>query len=191
MPVLVEEELLIEKCNGGRAEFAPGLVVWFTGLSSAGKSTIAHAVRKELAASGLRVELLDGDEIRTNLCRGLGFSREDRDENVRRIGYVADLLARHGVIVLVAAIAPYRSAREGVRQLCGRYVEVYVNAPLNVCESRDVKGLYRKARSGEVAQFTGISDPYEAPLNPDVECRTGDEDLHICVRKVLAAIRRQ
>lgn len=188
MPVFVEEAPLIESSNGTGAKFATGLVVWLTGLSSAGKSTIARAVRNELAASGQRVELLDGDEIRTNLCRGLGFSREDRDENVRRIGYVAALLARHGVIVLVAAIAPYRAVREEIRRLCGPYIEVYVNASLSVCESRDVKGLYRKARSGEVANFTGISDPYEAPLNPDVECRTGVEDLDACVRKVLTAI---
>jgi adenylylsulfate kinase len=189
VPVLIEEALLTERSNGAGPEFATGQVIWFTGLSSAGKSTIAQAVRDQLAAAGLRIELLDGDEIRTNLCRGLGFSREDRDENVRRIGYVASLLACHGVIVLVAAIAPYRKAREEVRRLCGRYLEVYVNAPLSVCESRDVKGLYRKARSGEVARFTGISDPYEAPLAPDVECRTGEEDLDTCVRKVLEAIR--
>lgn len=189
MPVFVEEVPLIESSNGTGAKFSPGLVVWFTGLSSAGKSTIASAVRNELAATGERVQLLDGDEIRTNLCRGLGFSREDRDENVRRIGYVAALLARHGVTVLVAAIAPYRTVREEVRRLCGHYIEVYVNASLSVCESRDVKGLYRKARSGEVANFTGISDPYEVPLNPDVECRTGVEDLDTCVRKVLAAIQ--
>ncbi|HEX4231626.1 MAG TPA: adenylyl-sulfate kinase [Bryobacteraceae bacterium] len=187
--VFVEEELLIESSNGTGAKFAPGLVVWFTGLSSAGKSTIARAVRNKLAAAGEPVELLDGDEIRTNLCRGLGFSREDRDENVRRIGYVAALLARHGVTVLVAAIAPYRAVREEIRRLCGPYIEVYVNASLSVCESRDVKGLYRKARSGEVKNFTGVSDPYEAPLNPDVECRTGVEDLDACVRKVLAAIQ--
>ena len=115
--------------------------------------------------------------------------REDRNENVKRIGYVAALLARHGVIVLVAAIAPYRDAREGVRRLCGRYLEVYVNAPLSVCEARDAKGLYRKALTGEVAHFTGISDPYEVPLNPDVECRTDEEDLETCVRKVVAAIQ--
>ncbi|MGC2659131.1 MAG: adenylyl-sulfate kinase [Bryobacteraceae bacterium] len=179
---------MIERGNGIRPEFATGLVVWFTGLSSAGKSTIARAVWEELAAAGTRVELLDGDEIRTNLCRGLGFSREDRDENVRRIAYVASLLARHGVVVLVAAIAPYRAAREEVRRICGRYIEVYVNAPLSVCESRDVKGLYRKARSGEVAHFTGVSDPYEPPLTPDVECMTGVEDLDTCVNRVLEAM---
>lgn len=188
MPVLVEDSQLIVSSNGTGVKSAQGPVIWFTGLSSAGKSTIAKAVCGHLLASGARVELLDGDEIRTNLCRGLGFSREDRDENVRRIGYVASLLARHGVIVLVAAIAPYREAREQVRGLCGRFVEVYVNAPLSVCECRDVKGLYRKARSGEVPHFTGVTDPYEAPLQPDVECRTGVEDLDTCVRKVLAAI---
>jgi adenylyl-sulfate kinase len=191
VPVLEREAVLIERGNGIRPEFATGLVVWFTGLSSAGKSTIARAVRGELAAEGTRVELLDGDEIRTNLCRGLGFSREDRDENVRRIAYVASLLARHGVVVLVAAIAPYRAAREEVRRICGRYIEVYVNAPLSVCESRDVKGLYRKARTGEVAHFTGVSDPYEPPLTPDVECMTGAEDLNTCVRRVLEAMQSE
>lgn len=189
LPVLSKEVHLKETSNGTGPVNAPGLVVWFTGLSSAGKSTIAEGVAKELAAARHRFELLDGDEIRTNLCRGLGFSREDRDENVRRIGYVASLLSKHGVIVLVAAIAPYRATRDEVRRRCSAFLEVYVNAPLNVCEARDVKGLYRKARAGEVLQFTGVSDPYEPPLTPDLECRTGEEDLNTCVHKVLSAIR--
>ncbi|WP_420717409.1 adenylyl-sulfate kinase [Leptolyngbya sp. NK1-12] len=165
-----------------------GVTVWFTGLSGAGKTTITQAVATELRNQGCRVEVLDGDIVRENLTKGLGFSKADRDENIRRIGFVSQLLTRNGVIVLVSAISPYRAVREEVRGKIGQFVEVYVNAPLAVCEQRDVKGLYKKARAGEIQQFTGISDPYEPPLNPEVECRTDLETLDESVNKVFAAL---
>lgn len=162
-----------------------GVTVWFTGLSGAGKTTVSRAVEQELLARDLRVEVLDGDLIRQNLTKDLGFSYVDRVENIRRIGFVAQLLTRNGVIVLVSAIAPYAQAREDVKQAIGDFIEVYVNAPLAVCEARDVKGLYKKARSGEILHFTGIDDPYEAPQSPDVECRTDREDVEQCALRVL------
>ena len=165
-----------------------GVTVWFTGLSGAGKTTITRAVEQVLRDEGYGIEILDGDLIRENLTKGLGFSKEDRDENIRRIGFVSQLLTRNGVIVLVSAISPYRAVREEVRGKIGQFVEVFVNAPLSTCEERDVKGLYKKARSGEIKQFTGISDPYEPPLNPEVECRTDLETLDESVSKVLAAL---
>ncbi len=164
------------------------MAIWFTGLSSAGKTTLARAVYKELCAGGMRVELLDGDEIRHNLCKDLGFSKEDRDENIRRIAYVAELLTRNGVTVLVAAISPYRSARERARAQIGRFIEIFVNAPLEVCEKRDVKGLYRRARAGELHGMTGVDDPYEAPDGAEVECRTDQESLTESTAKVVAYI---
>lgn len=167
----------------------PGVTVWFTGLSGAGKTTISRAVEKELYSYGHKVEILDGDVVRQNLTKGLGFSKEDRDENIRRVGFVAGLLTRNQVTVLVSAISPYEEIRQEVRERIGNFVEVYVNAPLEVCEQRDVKGLYKKARSGEIKNFTGIDDPYEAPLNPDVECRTDLESLEESVSKVLAKLR--
>jgi len=165
-----------------------GVAVWFTGLSGAGKTTLSRWVAEQLRTNGRRVEILDGDEVRRTLTRGLGFSKEDRDENIRRIGYVAHLLARNGVIVLVAVISPYRAVREEVRRLIGDFIEVYVNAPLEVCEQRDQKGLYRKARAGELKGFTGIDDPYEPPLAPEVECRTDLETVEESGAKVLAAL---
>jgi adenylylsulfate kinase len=167
----------------------PGVTVWFTGLSGAGKTTISRAVEKELKSYGYKVEILDGDIVRQHLTKGLGFSKEDRDENIRRVGFVANLLTRNQVIVLVSAISPYRELREEVRQQIVNFVEVYVNAPLAVCEQRDVKGLYKKARAGEIKNFTGIDDPYEAPLRPEVECRTDLETLDESVSKVLAKLR--
>jgi adenylyl-sulfate kinase len=167
-----------------------GLTVWFTGLSASGKTTLCRAVYERLAARGCRLELLDGDTVRKHLSKGLGFSREDRNENIRRIGFVAGLLTRNGVIALAAAISPYRAVRDEVRASIGDFVEVYVNAPLEVCESRDPKGLYRKARAGQLPAFTGIDDPYEPPLHPEVECRTDRETLEECTAKVLAAIDR-
>jgi adenylylsulfate kinase len=161
-----------------------GVTVWLTGLSGAGKTTITQALEEKLIAEGYDIEVLDGDVVRTNLTKGLGFSKEDRDENIRRIGFVANLLTRHGVIVLVSAISPYREIREEVRGKIGDFVEIFVNAPLEVCESRDVKGLYKKARSGEIKSFTGIDDPYEAPSHPEVECRTDRETLEESVAKV-------
>lgn len=162
-----------------------GVTVWFTGLSGAGKSTISRAVEQELRSRNCLVEILDGDIVRQNLTKGLGFSKEDRDENIRRIGFVAHLLTRNGVIVLVSAISPYSEIRQQVRERIGDFIEVYVNAPLEVCEQRDVKGLYKKARAGQIKQFTGIDDPYEAPLKPDVECRTDLESESESVAKVL------
>ncbi|NEO81698.1 adenylyl-sulfate kinase [Moorena sp. SIO4G3] len=162
-----------------------GVTVWLTGLSGAGKTTITKALEEKLNAQGCKLEVLDGDIVRQNLTKGLGFSKEDRDTNILRIGFVAHLLTRNGVIVLVSAISPYREIREEVKQRIGDFVEVYVNAPLNVCEDRDVKGLYKRARDGEIKNFTGIDDPYEPPLNPEVECRTDKEELSESVDKVL------
>ena len=162
-----------------------GVTVWFTGLSGSGKTTITQAVTQQLSSQGYRLEVLDGDIVRQNLTKGLGFSKEDRDENIRRIGFVSHLLTRNGVIVLVSAISPYREIRDEVRNKIGDFVEVYVNAPLEVCEQRDVKGLYQRARAGEIKAFTGIDDPYESPLNPEIECRTDLEELADSVDKVL------
>ncbi|RCJ36847.1 adenylyl-sulfate kinase [Nostoc punctiforme NIES-2108] len=162
-----------------------GVTVWFTGLSGAGKTTICQFVEKELRIQGYRVEVLDGDAVRQNLCKGLGFSKEDREENIRRIGFVAHLLARNNVIVLVSAISPYREIREEVRQMTPFFIEVYVNASLEVCEQRDVKGLYKRARAGKIKHFTGIDDPYEIPLSPEVECKTNQESVAESATKVL------
>ncbi|EKD09661.1 adenylyl-sulfate kinase [Arthrospira platensis C1] len=167
-----------------------GVTVWFTGLSGAGKTTISQAVAEKLKSQGYRLEILDGDIVRTNLTKGLGFSKEDRDENIRRIGFVSHLLTRNGVIVFVSAISPYREIREEVRQRIGDFVEVFVNAPLNVCEERDVKGLYQRARAGEIKGFTGIDDPYEPPLNPEIECRTDLEELSESVDKVIQSLQK-
>ncbi len=162
-----------------------GTTIWFTGLSGAGKTTICKLVESQLRERGLNIEVLDGDIVRENLTKGLGFSKEDRDENIRRIGFVSDLLSRNGVIVLVAAISPYRAMRDEVRQRIGDFIEVFVDAPLSVCETRDVKGLYKKARAGELKQFTGIDDPYEQPLNPEIVCRTDLEAVEESAAKVL------
>jgi adenylylsulfate kinase len=166
-----------------------GVIVWFTGLSGAGKSTIAGRVLESLVAGGIRSELLDGEVMRQHISRGLGFSREDRDENIRRIGFVADLLARNGVVVLVSAISPYRAIRDEVRRkTCVSFVEVYVSAPLEVCERRDPKGLYRRARAGELRQFTGIDDPYEPPIAPEITCPTHEESVEASVDRVLGVL---
>ena len=167
-----------------------GLTVWFTGLSGAGKTTICRNVQLDLLARGARVEVLDGDIIRSNLCSDLGFSEADRKENVKRIAYVAQLLTRNGVIVLVAAISPYRSSRDEARNAIGNFLEVYVNAPLRVCEARDPKGLYRRVRSGDLQGFTGIDQPYEAPLSPEVECHTDAESVPESSSKVTSSVLR-
>ncbi|AFZ59173.1 adenylyl-sulfate kinase [Anabaena cylindrica FACHB-243] len=163
-----------------------GATIWFTGLSGAGKTTISSEVAKHLRSRGIKVEVLDGDIVRQNLTKDLGFSRADRDENIRRIGFVAHLLTRNNVVVIVSAISPYRDVRQEVRQKIGNnFIEVYVNAPLKTCEDRDVKGLYKRARQGEIKFFTGIDDPYEPPLKPEVECLTNQENLEQSVAKVI------
>jgi adenylyl-sulfate kinase len=149
--------------------------LWFTGLSGAGKSTVANIVVDELRARGRKVELLDGDEVREHLSKGLGFSKADRDTNIRRIGWVASVLARNGVISVTAAISPYRSVRDEIRATMDNFVEIHVATSLEDCESRDVKGLYAKARAGEIPEFTGVSDPYEPPTNPEITLETAGQ----------------
>ncbi|HLI62108.1 MAG TPA: sulfate adenylyltransferase subunit CysN [Terriglobales bacterium] len=167
-----------------------GVTVWFTGLSGAGKTTICRAVATELLAYGLQVEVMDGDIIRTHLCKDLGFSKQDRDENIRRIAFVAQLLTRNGTITLVSAISPYRAARDLARQMIGDFLEVYVSTPLAVCEVRDPKDLYQKARAGKIRAFTGIDDPYEPPLNPEIVCDTARESTRESSLKVVSAVLR-
>ncbi len=153
-----------------------GFTIWVTGLSGSGKTTMTTMLATALRERGLRVEVLDGDVVRTHLTKGLSFSREDRDENIRRVGWVCELLSRNGVIAIAAVISPYRATRDEIRSRIPRFVEVYMEAPLDVLAERDVKGLYRRARAGEIENFTGVSDPYEPPLNPEVTCRTGGEE---------------
>lgn len=167
-----------------------GLTIWFTGMSASGKTTICRAVATELLARGLRVEVIDGDVIRNRLCRDLGYSKRDRDENIRRITFMAELLTRNGIVVLVSAISPYREAREEARRTIGDFIEVHVDARLEVCELRDPKDLYRKARAGEIRGFTGIDDPYEPPRDPEVVCSTEHESVrHSSLKVVEAALR--
>jgi adenylylsulfate kinase len=170
-----------------------GFVLWFTGLSGAGKSTIAEIVEQKLRDRGSKIEVLDGDVVRTNLSKGLGFSREDRDTNINRIAFVADLLARNEVPVITAAISPYRETRDAARELIGdgRFIEIHVSTPLEECEARDVKGLYAKARSGEIKEFTGISDPYEEPLSPEIELPTVDQTPEESADLVIAYLESQ
>jgi len=168
-----------------------GFVVWFTGLPSAGKSTLAQQLEKALRRRGLSVEVLDGDEVRKRLTKGLGFSKEDRDENIRRITYVAHLLARNGTAAITAAISPYRAIRDEAREEIKRFVEVYVKCPLEVCIQRDVKGLYRRALAGEIPNFTGVSDPYEEPLRPEVTIETDRETPEVGVERILATLEQQ
>ena len=162
-----------------------GFTLWFTGLSGAGKTTVAEIVEHELRERNRRVEVLDGDIVRTNLSKGLGFGRDDRNTNVLRIGFVANLLTRHGVAVIVSAISPYKEARDQVRRRIVDFVEVFVDAPLEVCAERDVKGLYKKAFAGEIPQFTGVSDPYEPPAAPDLVLKTNEEEPQESARKVI------
>jgi adenylyl-sulfate kinase len=152
-----------------------GFTLWFTGLSGSGKTTISTLIHERLRQAGAKVEMLDGDIVRENLSQGLGFSKQDRDTNIRRIGFVCELLSRHGVIAIVAAISPYREAREDVRRRVENFVEVYVECPVEVTAARDVKGLYKKALAGEIAQFTGVTDPYEPPLTPEVLIHSNQE----------------
>ncbi|HST69527.1 MAG TPA: adenylyl-sulfate kinase [Solirubrobacterales bacterium] len=169
-----------------------GFTLWFTGLSGAGKTTISHELEKELRARGSKLEILDGDIVRENLSKGLGFSKEDRDTNIRRIAFVADLLSRNGVPVITAAISPYKEIRDEARQLMGdRFVEVYVEASVDTCAERDVKGLYAKAFAGEIKEFTGVSDPYEAPENPEFVCHTESESPEESAQKLLAYLEER
>lgn len=165
-----------------------GFTLWFTGLSGAGKSTLANLVAEELRARGHRVEILDGDEVRTNLSKGLGFSKEDRDTNIRRIGYVCNLLARNGVIAISAAISPYRDVRDEVRRLHGKFFEVYMKCSIEKLSERDVKGLYKKALAGEIKNFTGVSDPYEEPLSAELVLDSGAERVEESFKKLLKTL---
>ena len=165
-----------------------GFTLWFTGLSGAGKSTISGIIEKRLREAGAKVEVLDGDAVRENLSKGLGFSKEDRDTNIRRIGFVCGLLSRNGVIAIVAAISPYRAVREEIRSGIHNFVEIYVECPLEVVADRDVKGLYKKAIKGEIGQFTGVSDPYEPPLHPEVVVHSASETPEQSAEKVWAKL---
>jgi adenylyl-sulfate kinase len=176
--------LIVSKPSKTRA----GVVLWFTGLSGAGKSTLADGVVPRLRALGKKVEVLDGDVVRTHLCKGLGFSREDRDTNIARIAFVAHLLARNGVYVVVAAISPFREARDAARRTIGDFAEIHVAPPLETCIARDVKGLYAKAIAGEIPQFTGISDPYEEPLSPELRLDTSAITVEKGVQRILSML---
>src|SRR5678810_565909 len=169
--------------------------LWFTGLSGAGKSTLSELVAAELKKRGKYVEILDGDEVRTNLSKGLGFSKEDRDTNIRRIGYVSRLLSRNGVGVIAAAISPYREVRDEVRRAVendgAEFIEVYVKCPIHILAERDVKGLYKKALAGEIAGFTGISDPYEEPLAPEIIVESDSESIEASAAKIMDELERR
>ena len=165
-----------------------GFTLWFTGLSGSGKSTLATAVAEELRKRNLKVEILDGDVVRTNLSKGLGFSKEDRDINIRRIGFVCNLLTRNEVVAIAAAISPYKAIRNENRALIKRFVEVYCECPLEVLAERDVKGLYKKAMAGEIKGFTGVDDPYEAPENPEIRIRSDKETVSESVNKILRTL---
>jgi adenylyl-sulfate kinase len=169
-----------------------GFTLWFTGLSGAGKTTISEIVENELRDRGSRIEVLDGDVVRENLSKGLGFSKEDRDTNIRRIAFVADLLSRNGVPVITAAISPYRELRDEARETMGdRFIEVFVKASVEVCAERDVKGLYEKAFKGEIKEFTGVSDPYEPPLNAELTLDTEHESAEDSAAKILSLLEER
>lgn len=184
-----------DKEFSARMTDSKGFVLWFTGLSGSGKSTLTEALAPVLRARGVRLEILDGDEVRAHLSKGLGFSRDDRDTNIFRIGYVANLLARNGVGVITAAISPYRSTRDANRALVeadgGVFIEAHVAATLEECEARDVKGLYAEARAGKRPGFTGIDDPYEPPLNPEIVIPSGQEPVERSVERVLGYLDRR
>jgi len=167
-----------------------GFTVWFTGLPSSGKSTLARLIEKRLTDNGFHTEVLDGDEVRLRLSKGLGYSKEDRDENIRRISYVASIITRCGAIAITCAISPYRNIREEARKEIGRFVEVYVKCPVEECIKRDIKGLYKKALSGEIPNFTGISDPYEEPLKADIVVETNNETIEESSNKILSYLTK-
>ena len=177
-----------EAQNGHR-----GAIIWFTGLSGSGKSTLAHAVEEALHQQGCRTFVLDGDNVRHGLCSDLGFSSEDRVENIRRIGEMAKLFMEAGIIVLTAFISPYREDRERVRGMVehGDFMEIFCSAPLEICEARDVKGMYKKARAGQISDFTGISSPYEAPEKPELSVKTGSAELDDCVQQVIVEMAQR
>jgi adenylylsulfate kinase len=169
-----------------------GFTLWFTGLSGSGKTTITELVVEELEARGSAIEVLDGDVVRQNLSKGLGFSKEDRDTNIRRVAFVADLLSRNGVPVITAAISPYREIRDEARQqMDGRFIEAYVKASVEECERRDVKGLYAKARAGEIKEFTGVSDPYEPPENPELVLETEEQTPEESAGQIIAYLEER
>ncbi len=168
-----------------------GVTLWFTGLPSSGKSTVARTLERALRKWQVPVELLDGDVVRTHLSKGLGFSREDRDTNVKRIGFVCQLLTRHGIVAIASAVSPYRETRDSNRRLIGQYIEIYVKASVAACEKRDVKGLYQLAKQGKIGNFTGVSDPYEEPLKPDVVCETEKESVEESAEKVIQCLEQQ
>ena len=167
-----------------------GFVVWLTGLPCSGKTTVAKIVEKELKKSGLKAERLDGDVVRQSLTRDLGFSKEDRDENIERITFVAKLLSRNGVAVIVSFISPYREKRDNARRECTNFIETYVKCPVEVCEKRDVKGMYKKARCGDIKDFTGVSDPYEEPLKPELVIETDKESPEQSAKKIMEKLRK-
>jgi adenylylsulfate kinase len=168
-----------------------GFILWFTGLSGSGKSTLATYIAPILKQQGCKVEILDGDEVRENLSKGLGFSKEDRDTNIRRIGYVAGLLSRNGVVAITAAISPYKDVRNEVRAKTTNFVEVYAECPIDVLEERDTKGLYKKAKAGIIKNFTGISDPYEAPEKADIVVKTHEESIEQSAKKILDYLKQR
>jgi adenylyl-sulfate kinase len=168
-----------------------GVTLWFTGLPCSGKSTLAELVGRELVRRGRGVEILDGDVVRTNLTKGLGFSKEDRDENIRRIGFVCALLSKHGAVAISAAISPYRAVRDEVRSKIQHFVEVYVAAPLEVCIQRDVKGMYKKALAGEIKHFTGVSDPYEPPLHPEIFVDTSKSTCKQAIHQIILHLQQE
>jgi len=167
-----------------------GFTLWFTGLSGSGKSTLAERVRDTVLERGMKVEVLDGDEVRTNLSKGLGFSKEDRDTNIRRIGWVCHLLTRNDVVAISAAISPYKEIRDENRKLIGRFVEVYCKCDIDTLKDRDPKGLYEKALNGEIKNFTGVSDPYEAPDKPEVIVDTANEDIEVSLNRIIATLEQ-
>lgn len=167
-----------------------GCTLWFTGLSGSGKSTLSQLVASRLRARGAKVEILDGDIVRTLLCQGLGFSREDREENIRRIGFVCELLSRNGVIAIAAAISPYRASRDELRKRIPNFIEIHMNCPVEVLIQRDVKGLYKKALAGEIKQFSGISDPYEPPVAPEVTIDSSSDSIDSSVTRILQLLEK-
>jgi len=188
---VVWEQSLISRQDRETLNGHKSFVLWFTGLSGSGKSTLAHAVEKKLYERGCRAFVLDGDNVRHGLSSNLGFSEDDRKENIRRIGEAAKLMTEAGIIALTAFISPFRADREMVRGLFphGEFIEVYCNASLEVCESRDVKGLYKKARAGEIKNYTGIDSPYETPINPEISVATDSDELDLCVEQILEDLK--